>query len=273
MARKPELGKYLLWRLFRRHPRLRPHLPDTARYAPDRLRRFLDRYGMVYVKPSGGSQGKGIMKVWREGDAVLVKKTVQKARRFDSVEAAIRHIDQQRAGKPYIVQQGLNLIRIDGRPVDIRVMAQRTRPGGPWLYSGMVAKIAGPGSVVTNVALSGGRVIRVEEALRRGLGWSDGRIRQCIKTLRELSLIAANHFDTYQPYREIGFDIGIDQRGRIWLIEENTAPSHPLMKKLGDPTLSRLIEARWSMYQRALQRTFGSANMKGRQHRSRRRAG
>ncbi|MCL6516400.1 YheC/YheD family protein [Alicyclobacillus sp.] len=255
MARKPELGKYLLYRWFSKHPDIRRHLPATARYTPAVLRAYLKMYKTVFVKPSGGSRGHGILKVWRDGDRVYVQHTVHPAKSFSSVDDAVRHVERLREAKAYVVQQGLHLLRVDGRPVDIRVLVQRDRPGGPWLYTGMVAKVAGAGSVVTNVALSRGRVIAVEEALRRGLGWGPKRIRACVARLRELALTAARHFDGYQPYRELGFDIGIDRAGRIWLIEENTAPSHPLMKKLrSHPEIGRLMDRRWRSYQQALRK-------------------
>lgn len=119
----------------------------------------------------------------------------------------------------------------------------------------MIAKIAGPGSVVTNVALSRGRVMEIEQALAQSLGWGPKRIAACVQELREMSLLAARHFDTYQPYREIGFDWAIESSGRLWLLEENTGPSHPLFAKLkSKPQLYRQIQWRWGRYQRALKR-------------------
>ncbi|WP_051662985.1 YheC/YheD family protein [Alicyclobacillus macrosporangiidus] len=254
MARKPELGKYLLYRLFSQHKEIRRHLPATARYTPAVLAAFLRRYRVVFVKPSGGSRGQGILKVWRDGGKVHVQHTVHSRRTFRSVEAAVRHVERIRDPKAYVVQQGIPLFQVGGRPVDIRVMVQRERPGGPWLYTGMVAKVAGKDSVVTNVALSRGRVMEVEAALRQGLGWSPQQVQRCVTRLRELALEAARHFDSYQMYRELGFDFGIDTKGRIWLIEENTGPSH-LMKLLKNrPDIGRLMDRRWALYQRALRR-------------------
>ncbi|GGJ14064.1 hypothetical protein GCM10010885_24270 [Alicyclobacillus cellulosilyticus] len=205
----------------------------------------------MFVKPSGGSRGRGIIKVWRAGGHVWVKHTIHPARSFTCEDEAVRHVERLQENGAYMVQQGISLIRIGGRPVDIRVMVQRTRPCGPWLYSGMVAKVAGPGSVVTNVALSHGRVMEVKQALRTVFG--PRRAETCVREMKRLALTAARHFDTYQPYRELGFDIGIDRSGRVWLIEENTGPSHHLMKQLrSNPGLGRLIEHRWSQYQRAL---------------------
>ncbi|QQE77408.1 YheC/YheD family protein [Alicyclobacillus sp. SO9] len=251
MARKPELGKLLLWRLFSRSKTLRSYLPATARYTPSSFASFMSKYSTVYVKPSGGSQGIGVIKAWKRQGAFYVKHTVRKTKVFSSAAAAAAYVDKLRNGKGYIVQQGINLASIKGRAFDIRVMVQKTKPGGEWTYSGMLAKVAGPASVVTNVALSKGRVMELEPALKQSLGWSHDEVETVRKRLIRLSLVGARHFDTYQPYREIGFDWAIDKGGRLWLLEENTGPSHRLFAKLNsNKALYRQIQLKWGRYQK-----------------------
>ncbi len=259
-GRKPELGKYLLYLHFAKDAKIRNYLPTTRRYSVNTLKNYIKRFTSVYVKPSGGSRGQGVLKVWKSGKAVFVQHTNRTKREFSSIDAAVRFVDRQRAGRAYVVQRGIALARVQGSPFDIRVMMQKEVPGGKWLYSGMAAKVAGKGSVVTNVALSHGRVIPVPVALRQSFGWSDERIKRCIDEMVSLGLRAAHHFDTYQPYREIGLDVAVDTSGRVWLIEENTAPSHPLFKKMTvDLAPYRRIQYRWGRYQRALQKRTTSS--------------
>ncbi|MCL6452534.1 MAG: YheC/YheD family protein [Alicyclobacillus sp.] len=255
--RKPELGKYALWRLFAGDPKIRRLLPDTRRFSRSNLAEMLRRYGMVYVKPSGGSRGVGIMKVWRVERQVYVKHTIRATRSFDQLDAAVAYVDRHRGGRPYIVQQGVDLARVGGRPFDIRVMMQRTRPGGPWRYSGMVAKLAGAGSVVTNVALSHGTVLEVPVALRRAFGWNRERVAETVAALEQLGHRAARRMDAYQPYRELGLDVAVDRRGRLWLLEENTGPSHRLFRKLtSNLSMFRRIEFRYGQYARAVRAKY-----------------
>lgn len=255
MAKKPEMGKYLLWQFFRKNALVRRYLPPTRRYSTAALGEYLKTYRVVYIKPVAGSRGMGILKAWTQDGKVYVKKTTLPTRVFRNEEDAIRYINRERGKRAYIVQRGLALAKVNGRVFDIRVMMQRTKPGGAWLYSGMLAKIAGAGSVVTNVALSQGTVMEVEEALRKSLGWSEARIQRCIQEIKKLSFTAAKHFDSYQYYRELGFDIAVDQNGKVWLIEENTGPSHPLFRHLkSNLSMYRTIQFRWGQYNRALQK-------------------
>ncbi|WDL96237.1 YheC/YheD family protein [Alicyclobacillus sp. ALC3] len=258
--RKPELGKYLLYLHFAKDAKIRKYLPETSRYSVNTLKNYMNRFTSVYVKPSGGSRGQGVLKVWKSDRAVFVQHTNRPPRKFPGVDAAARFVDRQRAGRAYVVQHGIALARVQGSPFDIRVMMQKEVPGGKWLYSGMAAKVAGKGSVVTNVALSHGRVIPVAVALRQSFGWSEERIKRCIDEMVSLGLRVARHFDTYQPYREIGLDVAVDTSGRVWLIEENTAPSHPLFKKMTDDLVPyRRIQYRWGRYQRGLHKRTTSS--------------
>lgn len=251
-TRKPELGKYLLWRHFSQKAEIRRHLPETSRLTEVAFARYLKRYNEVYVKPSGGSRGVGIHKAWLRDKMVYVKETTKKPAAFSSIKGAYAYIDKRRRGKPYIVQRGLRLAKVEQRPFDIRVMVQRTSPEGKWQYSGMVAKVAGKSSVVTNVALSHGSVMAVDEALKRAFGRETNAVLGMVNQLKQLALVSANHFDTYQKYRELGFDMAFDTNGYLWLIEENTGPSHRLFKLLtSDLSMYRRIQYRYGQYARA----------------------
>ncbi len=253
VGKKPEMGKWLLYQFFYRNKDIRPYLPETRKYSHAAFRDMLNRYRSLYVKPVAGSQGKGIIKVWRSANGrYSVKKTTLAANTFTRVDEVIRRIDALRGGKMYIVQRGIDLAKVHGRPMDIRVMMQREKPGGRWLYSGMLAKVAGPGSVVTNTALSRGTVMDVPPALTKALGWSRERADRVAKRLESLGFVWARHFDTYQLYRELGFDVAVDTSGRIWLLEQNTAPSHALFKRnKANLAAYRRIQYRWGAFERA----------------------
>lgn len=248
---KPEMGKYLLWKFFSNNQRVRKYLPATRRYSLESLREFLNRYGTVYLKPVAGSRGQGILKAWKREGRIMVQKTVFQSRSFATIETAHQYIDKERAGKAYLVQQGIRLAKVGGRPFDIRVMMQRERPGGKWFYSGMMAKVAGKGSVVTNVALSKGSAMEVGDALRSSFRWSDQRIQKCTQELMQVSHQAAEHFDNYLKYRELGFDMAVDETGKVWMIEQNTGPSHAMFLRLKKHEMYHTIQRRSASYRKS----------------------
>lgn len=251
--KKPEMGKWLLYRFFHKNADIAVYLPATKKFTPDIGLSMLNQYNMIYVKPVAGSRGNGIMKVWKATNSqTIVQRTVEKSRKFSNANGAIHYVDVLRKGKMYIAQRGIQLAKVHGRPFDIRLMMQREKPGGQWLYSGMIAKIAGRNSVVTNTALSKGYVLDVEDALKKAFDWRALKIQTTVRRLQSLGLKWANHFDGYQKYRELGFDVAIDSGGRIWLIEQNTAPSHALFaRNRANLAPYRRIQYRYGVFERA----------------------
>ncbi|MCL6594368.1 MAG: YheC/YheD family protein, partial [Alicyclobacillus sp.] len=116
-GRKPELGKYALWRWFARHNQIRRFLPQTERYSPAALQRLLHAYGAVFVKPSAGSRGRGVMKVWRAQGRYWVHHTVRRPRTFWNGSELVRWLARVQGGRRHIVQQAIDVVRLHGRPV------------------------------------------------------------------------------------------------------------------------------------------------------------
>jgi D-alanine-D-alanine ligase-like ATP-grasp enzyme len=65
-----------------------------------------------------------------------------------------------------------------------------------------------------------------------------------LQTMKELSYRICKRFDSYKFSCQIGVDFGVDQSGRIWIIEVNfDYPSHVLFAKLKDKTMYNKIRA------------------------------
>lgn len=122
-----------------------------------------------------------------------------------------------------------------------------------WSYMGMLAKVAGKTSVITNVNRGGGYVISVEQALSNSLVLSNLEKRNIIQELIRLSYRICNRFIRYKYSSQIGIDFAIDKNKKLWLIEVNfDYPSHLLFSKLKDQTAFRRIKAVRQSYLRAL---------------------
>lgn len=234
------MGKWELHRFYSVDKVVSRHLPPTAVYARKSLHRFLDRYESVYIKPNYEHQGNGIIKAWktRSGKYTYIKVKGTAAIALPSSDALYRKLSLRR--KPiFIVQKDIKLVRSKGRPFDIRVMMMRQH--GRWTYVGMLAKVAGKGSVITNVRRGGGVVETVTDALRKA-GQRGIAIKKA--NLRKLSYRICRRFSRYKYTRQIGIDYGIDASGNIWVIEVNfDYPSHVLFSKLRDRSIYRKIKS------------------------------
>lgn len=253
--KNPELGKYLLWKYFSTVPSIRKYMPATKRLSYDSLQSFLNQYGAVYIKPTAGSQGRGVSKAWRDKDKFWFVQERGHARSFSNVKALYNHVQGIAGKRKYIVQQAIRLAKINGRPYDIRVMMMRGKDR-KWTYVGMVAKVAGKDSVITNVARGKGYVIDVDTALQRSLGYGPQKIKQIKKQMSTLGYDVVHKFDQYKKYWHVGLDTAVDVNGKVWMIEQNTNPAHSLFNKIPDKTIYRHIQELTAAF-RARQRQAG----------------
>lgn len=262
--------KWEQWQILHRDLDLRPHLPATEPCTPDSLYRFLDRFGDVYVKPRHGAQGRGVTRVWWDGEAYHLH-CANRHPIGGIAREELPDLLRQAVGplRSCVVQQAIPLPRLGGRPFDIRVMVQRGE-GGRWQCSGLLAKVAGPHSAVTNVALSRGRVVPVEEALAVAFGLDPVQVEDRKAALARLSLRAVAQLEAagIESF-EAGIDAALDPALHPWILEVNEAqPSYDLFRQLPSPELwQRILDThaayrrwRWEQWVRTLLGWPGPAN-------------
>ncbi len=209
------------------------YLPETIdEPTPQTLERLLAKHQTVFLKPVGGFAGIGIFRMISSSsrDARLHFHHGRQARmvRFPSRVAMIRYVAGRTRGfRKHIAQQGIALLRHLDCPVDFRVHMNRNR-AGQWAISGIGAKKAGKGSVTTHLR-TGGSVYHPLHLLRRAF---PEQAEQLLQRLRSTSSELAAAIAKQSPHLigEIGFDMGIDQKGRIWMFEANAKPGRSIFK-------------------------------------------
>lgn len=212
-------------------PELREYLPETELFSPQAFIQMIERYPVLFVKPDIGMQGQGVMKVTHEDDTYVIQTATQKLIYRDLKKAALK-LKKLIGAERFLVQQGIDLIRINGSPVDFRSLLH-LKPNGKWRFFGIMGKLAAKNQFVTNHS-SGGRPIRLHQALgipkENGAEW-DMRIK-------EFSILIADAMKLHFPkITELGLDIAIDTNHKIWLLEANTKPQYQLFKYHSNPRL------------------------------------
>jgi hypothetical protein len=229
-------SKWSLHKFFSKDPVIRSYLPPTALYQRSTLEAYLSKYNSVFIKPTNKYQGIGVHKVWKiPGGYQFVKERGEPecASTLDELRQKIRLSPRY---KPYIIQKGIELAEVNGRPFDIRVMMMRNGRG-KWQYAGMLAKVAGPDSIITNVARGGGYVTTVREALLQSKMMDESKISQVVRDLIALSYRVCRFFDKYRYSPRIGIDCAIDTSGKISIIEVNHyLPAYGMFADLKDNT-------------------------------------
>ncbi|RBW69351.1 YheC/YheD family protein [Bacillus taeanensis] len=228
------------------------YLPQT-RLAPtlDEIKTMLTEYQQVYVKPANGSLGIGVQQIiklktdeyyycrFRQGNQ-------NKLRRFKTLKQLIQQQFPNGSLDHILVQQGIQLIQLNNRPVDFRVHTNKNGKG-EWSVSAIGAKIAGPGSVTTHI--NNGGVIKSMPEILQEMKESKDYFQHLNAAALALSHSIDNRVDGL--IGEIGFDLGIDKKGQVWLFEANSKPgrsifAHPDLKS--EEIRSRTLPFEYALY-------------------------
>ncbi|WP_167577460.1 YheC/YheD family protein [Ammoniphilus sp. YIM 78166] len=221
---------------------IRPYIPDTLRLTRENLIQMLLIHSVVYLKPENGMKGNGIIRIdYDEEVEVYIIKSGNDSRAVSSIFPILQWLKRKTAGHKYLIQQGIDLISLENKPIDFRVLLQK--PKKEWVYAGIVGKLGEPNSITTNLA-QGGKAISFREALSKTLELSVDEMKELKDELEQLSLIIANQLTlSYPGLRELGIDFAIDIDGSYWVLEVNTSPGHQLFKQLpNDKIYKRIIQ-------------------------------
>ncbi|WP_026694591.1 YheC/YheD family protein [Peribacillus kribbensis] len=222
---------------------LPPFLPHTELATPDTIFHFLMKYQEIMLKPCLGQWGIGIVKIsWQKADSFELHHERGKLR-FKGVQEMINYLEANFLSKQrYIVQERIDLAKIDDSVIDVRVMVQRNHSGNEWEITAKAVKVAFKDYVVTNAAKT---IMSLEEALESST----------IKSIKESSLLTMDKVCTicsdvlgkhYLNVTDIGIDIGIDNRGNFWIFETNLVPDISLFLRLEDKSVYKNVVKKWN---------------------------
>lgn len=208
---------------------LRPFLPATELCTKQTLLFYLNTYPEVIIKPCVGQQGRGIVKLSITEDMTFEVHEKQNKTFKDDFDQLYKYIyELYLSKKDYIVQQRISLTEINGNPFDVRVITQFDE--GKWIVSGTVVKVAAKDYFVSNRA---SKLLTLENALSKVE--SDISVERCAKWIETVCKRASKSLcKNNRGLSIIGFDIGIDSKGAVWVIEGNYAPSLSMFYMFGN---------------------------------------
>jgi hypothetical protein len=234
-------SKWTKYKLLLKSKKLQASLPETHWLSVSAFWRMLTKYGQIIIKPTGSYGGNGVIRIKTVDSSTYEIQDGAKKRTYTEPTGVTAFI-KKKIGKNHIVQQRINLATMNGRPFDLRVMVQRHKKAD-WQVTGMLAKVAGKGFIVTNIRRSGGKVVTVENALQHS-GLRNLQTSELLAGLHAVSLrTAAQLGPHYRWVKTMGIDMAFDKQGHIWIIEVNFAPMLELFLKLPNKSAFRKIKS------------------------------
>lgn len=199
--------------------RVAGHIPATRIYNTSNLHEMLNIHGYVVIKPVVGSGGAGVIKVTKSGSTYRYTYRAN-TRSFGDFDAMVRSLSGVKKKRTYLIQRGIHLATINGRPIDYRVKVVKSN--GRWGVRSMVGRLARRGLFVTNLC-KGGTMLSASQGIARSLSGQSVRAKK--NKMRYLTRICTSLLEKKYPgIGQLGFDYGIDRSGHIWIFEVNTRP-------------------------------------------------
>ncbi|WP_162488248.1 YheC/YheD family protein [Azospirillum lipoferum] len=219
---------------------LLPHAIPTVGIPPDAIDAtlmavFLE-HGSAVVKPVDGRRGFGIQFIHREnGDGETGSGNTWQVQHAGgtirgTLSEIVDHVRARIAGRlryrRYLVQRFIHSVAVDGRSADIRVHVQR-RADGEWGVTRAYVRLAEAGRFLTNISqggyqgpIDGFLSVRRNAAEAAELG----------NRIVALAMEIAKLVDATKPLplSELGIDLALDERDRLWAIEVNAFPQSSL---------------------------------------------
>lgn len=210
-------------------PRTKHLVPDAITFKTvAQATSFLYRCPDVYMKPIHGSLGIGILRLRRKPDGQVLYQMKKKGGGLTqgtagSISEFLKQFATRLRRGPYLIQETLHLKTWQGRPFDIRMLLQKDSTG-KWNRTKTFCRIAQDGDITSNLS-TGGDALAVKALLKEVLPGA----KAVNRVMRELSRIAEDvpavlEASMEGTLGELGLDLGLDENGRIWVIEINSKP-------------------------------------------------
>lgn len=239
------------------NPVVAPHLPETRAYEGiDQVLMAAHRHGAVFLKPSRGLGGHGIIRIAAQKDGGWEFRFHENssARVLHCVDdsEAIAFLKTRGLGASTLVQQAVALPEHEGRVYDFRCFMQKDA-AAQWHPVAVIGRRSAKGSVVSNIS-SGGRAFRPENMPETEISPPGFDAHALQAKIEAFALEVCAALDACGlNCGTLGVDIGVDQEGRLWLFEANNRDPDPtLALDLGDSVLYRRLKCGPLLYARAL---------------------
>lgn len=212
--------KWAKFAVLKRSEDVAGYIPEMRRYSRRAMRLMLRRYGFVVAKPFIGTGGIGVVKIERLSRRRYRFHYARKRKIVRTMRRLMHSVNWVRRRRKYMIQQGIRLATISGRPVDYRV--KMVKNGPKWRITAVVARIARSGQFVTNLC-RGGELRKGYLALIQSFSPEDALLKK--ETMRQIARTSTQLLERRYPgIASLGYDFGVDRSGRIWIFEVNTRP-------------------------------------------------
>lgn len=223
----PNFDKWKMYQLLQKN--LGDYLPKTIIYRKSAdVKNMLRNYKSLYIKPINGRLGRYVLKLTRISNGVIVEygRKAKVFKHFISWRKLSNFLETSLNNGSYLIQQSIDLFSYQNQIIDFRIMMVKNEYDS-WENVGAIARYGVTNSIVSNVT-AGGKAEIGSKTLRTVFKYTKNDTEKLISQINNMIMTALDDLEAYgYQLGNLGFDIGIDKNGRVWIIEiNNQNPDH-----------------------------------------------
>ncbi|WP_254119285.1 YheC/YheD family protein [Bacillus sp. FJAT-29790] len=206
---------------------MQPYLPETVAITEADFQMMIKKYPSLYIKPIHGSQGRNIIRISKINKKLLAEMSTgmgeENTRLFDDYTRFYQWFKPYLKNRTFLAQASIPLMTYKNRPLDFRILCHKNFRDS-WKATSAIARISADQQFVSNIA-RGGEMMKPFNILAI-LSNRNTAIQQ-LALMKELAVEVASIISQRAEglIGELGIDIGVDQNGKLWIIEVNAKPS------------------------------------------------
>ncbi|MFD0694218.1 YheC/YheD family protein [Paenibacillus sp. GCM10027628] len=208
---------------------LNPYVPDTFLYNEANVSELLEKYKLVYIKPSYGSKGESVYRVELMDNSDIHISLHSSAPRYicRKNEGFQEILDELLGLKEFIVQQGIRMSQLNHKYFDIRVLVQKGILG-EWTVSAITCRVAHEHYFNTSMCETIYDFAKILPRL-----FTPETMNEILRSLYEVSVKAAEEAENHMgSLGELSVDFVLDKQSKLWIIELNGKPQKDIYKDL-----------------------------------------
>lgn len=227
-------SKWELYHHLKKSRSLQHYLPETRLLRSiDDLKEMLEYHDVLYVKASRGRRGEYVVRMTKQPDGTF-KYSYYKGHihvnKATSVTSLYNQLRRFFGRKEIIIQQAIDLLKVNGSFFDIRAEIQRDGKGELTIV-GLPVRVARKNSPITTHADS----YPFDYFFETYMNLSSEEINELKKKITSfVTSIFKCVEKNYGPTGELGIDFALDHQWRLWYIETNSQSAKVSLMKAYD---------------------------------------
>jgi hypothetical protein len=214
-------NKLTFWEISSSSEIISPFIPETRLLASiEDLDFMLTDHRAVYLKKRSGNKASGLIRVTKDSCYSFQNNDNLYPLEIENRADAGRYIKRLIAIRPYLVQQAVSSLKLDGRVIDFRIVMQKDESLS-WKCTAIFSKVGRIEGICSNFT-ENGYTLTFEEALAKTTPLNEEEIMGKKLQLEEVCMKICMELDrTGENFGDVAIDAAIDQELKIWILEGN----------------------------------------------------